>query len=341
MNILKLAAEHPWAIQPSALEQAIIAATEGMKPEAAAPRPMRRAGAVAVVPLQGVLRQKGSTFMDELFGEGGGSTDRFAANIRRLAADDSVGTIVIDIHSPGGEVFGTQEAADAVSEARGKKKVIAIANSLAASAAYWIGSQATEFIGTPSSQTGSIGVFAMHEDISAMAEKMGVKVTLISAGKFKTEGNQFEPLSDDAKAAVQKNIDAHYGQFVAAVAKGRKVSQAAVRDGFGQGRVLTAKDARAAGMIDRVGTMRDVLGSLSVEPDGMVAMAEHNVCDGAWRAESCGDDAEYLDEGLPACQSHSRDASEGYDVRALPDMSDHEAQHQIERERMKWAEVGA
>lgn len=341
MNILKLAAEHPWAIQPSALEQALMAATEGVTPQAAARRPMQRAGAVAVIPLQGVLRQKGSTFMDELFGDGGGSTERFAANIRRLAADDAIGTIVLDVHSPGGEVFGTQEAADAVFAARTQKKVVAVVNSLAASAAYWIASQASEIIATPTSLTGSIGVFAMHEDISRMAEAMGVKVTLISAGKFKTEGNQFEPLSSEAEAAIQKTIDQHYGLFVAAVARGRRVAQAAVRDGMGEGRALTAKDALATGMIDRIGTMQDVLGSLSVEPSGMMAMA--GVCEGAWRAEACGEDAVYLDGGLLACKSHSRDVGDGYDVRALSDMapSTHEAQHQIERERMAWAEVGA
>jgi len=319
MNILKLAAEHPWAIQSSALEQAISAATEGITPQAAVKRPMQRAGAVAVVPLQGVLRQKGSTFMDELFGDGGGSTDRFAANIRRLAADDSIGTIVIDMHSPGGEVFGTQEAADAVCAARSQKKVIAIANSLSASAAYWIGSQATEFVATPSSLVGSIGVFAMHEDISKMAEAAGVKVTFISAGKFKTEGNQFEPLSSEAEAAIQKTIDQHYSQFVASVARGRKVSQASVRDGMGQGRVLTSKDALAAGMIDRIGTIQDVLGSLSVEPSGMMAMT---------------DDAELLAEAARLTEEIAETSSVVVEQEATV------AQHQIERERMAWAATG-
>ena len=308
MNILKLAAEHPWAIQTSVLEQALSGTAQGITPQAAAKRPMQRSGSVAVIPLQGVLRQKGSTFMDELFGDGGGSTERFGANIRKLAADDSVGTIVIDCHSPGGEVFGTQEAAEAVFAARQKKPVVAIVNSLSASAAYWICSQASELIATPSSLTGSIGVFAMHEDVSQMAENAGVKVTFISAGKFKTEGNQFEPLTDDAKAAIQKTIDQHYSAFVGAVARGRKVSQASVRDGMGQGRVLTSTDALAAGMIDRIGTMQELLGSMSVDQGGMMAFEDLEIVASA-------------DGGVVA-------------------EFDPEVQHQIERERWEYAKIG-
>ena len=307
-SILKKMAEHCWAILPSALETATANVEAGLPVEAAAKRPMSRAGAVAIVPLQGVLRQKGSTFMDELFGDGGGSTERFAANMRRLAADESIGTIVLDVHSPGGEVFGTQEAADAVWEARQSKKVVAVINSLGASAAYWIASQAHEIIASPSSLTGSIGVFAVHEDISQMAEAMGVKVTLISAGKFKTEGNQFEPLTDEALAAIQHQIDEHYAAFVAAVARGRKVSQASVKAGFGQGRVLTSKDAVSAGLADRIGTMRDVIGGLGASPEGMMAMLE---------------DVAQFNAEIAA---------------VLPD--DHAAQIEIEREKWRYAELG-
>lgn len=335
MNILKLAAEHPWAIQTSVLEQAISGATKGITPEAAVKRPMQRAGSVAVIPLQGVLRQKGSTFMDELFGDGGGSTDRFAANINKLAADASVGTIVIDCHSPGGEVFGTQEAADAVFAARQKKPVLAVVNSLSASAAYWIASQATEIIGSPSSLTGSIGVFAMHEDISQMAENAGVKVTFISAGKFKTEGNQFQPLTEDAKAAIQKTIDQHYSAFVGAVARGRKASQTSVRDGMGQGRVLTAKDALAAGMIDRVGTMQDLMGSLSIDPSGMMAIKEWAI-DAVVKPPS---DAEPIEHpggcGCDGCESIREQIDE-----TMP-QQDAAAQQAIERERWEYVKLGA
>lgn len=311
METLKLAAEHIWAIQPPVLEAALERVKAGLPAQAAAKRQAARAGAVAILPLQGVLRQKGSTFMDMLFGDGGPSTERFAANIRRLAADESVGTIVLDVHSPGGEVFGTQEAADAVFEARQQKQIVAVVNSLAASAAYWIASQADEIWASSSSLTGSIGVFAMHEDISEMAEKVGVKVTLISAGKFKTEGNEFEPLTDEAKAAIQSIVDGHYAQFVNAVARGRGVKAADVRGGMGQGRVVGAKDAVALGMADKVGTLRDALAKLGTASDGLQALddnmeivAEAPVAlaedDDSWEAQVEQEKWDWLDKQVPA-----------------------------------------
>jgi ClpP class serine protease len=93
-------------------------------------------------------------------------------------------------------------------------------------------------------------------------EQEGVKVTLISAGKHKVEGNPFEPLSEEAMAFKQARVDEAYAQFVRDVARGRGVSVADVRGGYGEGRALTAKDAKAAGLIDRIATMEDTIGRL-------------------------------------------------------------------------------
>jgi ClpP class serine protease len=79
-----------------------------------------------------------------------------------------------------------------------------------------------------------------------------VKVSYISAGKYKTEGNFEEPLTDEARAHIQSIVDDSYGLFVGDVARGRGVSAADVRANYGEGRALTVKDAKAAGMIDRI-----------------------------------------------------------------------------------------
>jgi ClpP class serine protease len=118
-------------------------------------------------------------------------------------------------------VDGVEELSSEVYQSRGKKKMIAVANAMAASAAYWIASAADELVVTPSGQIGSIGVFAAHEDISKAAEMQGVKVSLISAGKYKTEGNPFEPLSSEARAAMQRDVDVFGEMFTAAVARNR------------------------------------------------------------------------------------------------------------------------
>ena len=91
----------------------------------------------------------------------------------------------------------------------------------------------------------------------------GVKVNLISAGKYKTEGNPFEPLSEEAREQIQKRVDEYYDMFVAAVARNRSVSRSDVRGGFGQGRMVGAKEAVASGMADRVATLDETISRLA------------------------------------------------------------------------------
>jgi signal peptide peptidase SppA len=214
---------------------------------------------VAVLPIYGTITQRGGGgFMDFLMGSGT-STDKFAALFSQVMADESVKAVVLDVDSPGGSVFGVPELADMIFKARGGKPIIAVANTLAASAAYWLATQADQIVVSPSAEVGSIGVYALHEDISKMAEDMGVKVTLIGAGRYKTEGNEFEPLGEEAQAAIQARVDDYYGMFVKAVARGRGVSESAVRGGFGEGRVVGAVEAVKLNMADRVATLGQTL----------------------------------------------------------------------------------
>jgi hypothetical protein len=109
----------------------------------------------------------------------------------------------------------------------------------------------------PSGQVGSIGVFSMHVDTTAAEEAEGVKVTIVKAGKYKAEN--MEPLTDAAREAMQQQVDTYYDTFVADVAKGRGVAPKVVRETYGEGRVVLAKDALAAGMVDRIATLEEVL----------------------------------------------------------------------------------
>jgi ClpP class serine protease len=124
---------------------------------------------------------------------GGSATEDVAGALRAMLADDSINKIVLDIDSPGGSSYGVAELFNEIYGARGQKPIVAIANSLAASAAYWIGSAADRFLVTPGGLVGSIGVYSVHQDISKMAEKAGVKTTFISAGKHKVEGTSSSP----------------------------------------------------------------------------------------------------------------------------------------------------
>lgn len=215
-------------------------------------------GNIAVLPLYGVITQRGN-MMDDISGPGSVSTQMFAQALREAVADDSVASVLIDIDSPGGSVYGLQELAQEIFNARAAKPVVAIANSLAASAAYWLGSQASELYVTPSGEVGSIGVYAAHEDVSKALADAGITVSLITAGKYKAEGSPYAPLSDEARAFMQSRVDDYYKAFVTGVARGRGVDMGTVSLDMGQGRVLGADQARRAGMVDGVATFDEVV----------------------------------------------------------------------------------
>jgi ClpP class serine protease len=154
---------------------------------------------------------------------------------------------------------------------------VAVANHLMASAAYWIGSAAEEVVVTPSGDVGSVGVFAMHEDWSGALEKEGINISLISAGKYKVEGNPYQPLGEEARAAIQASVDEVYDVFTNAVARNRGVNPAAVRTGFGEGRVVGAQEALKLGMVDRIDTLEGTINRLlgkSVPAASMAAVAD-------------------------------------------------------------------
>jgi signal peptide peptidase SppA len=217
-------------------------------------------GSIAVLPLYGVMTPKAGV-MQTIFG--GVATQNWTQQLNALIADPMVTAIVLDIDSVGGSVGGVIEAAAAVREGRKKKRIYAVANGIMASAAYWVGSQATQIIVTPSGRAGSIGVFAEHVDISAAAEAAGIKTTLISAGKYKTEGNPYSALNEEAIAEIQRGVDRIYSNFVKDVAAGRGVRASTVERNYGQGRLLDAEDAFEAGLVDRIATFDQVIRTLS------------------------------------------------------------------------------
>ena len=222
---------------------------------------------IAVLPLYGVVTQRGN-MVDDISGPGSTSTQQFTSALRQVLADDTVGQILIDIDSPGGSVYGVAELASEIVKARSQKPVVAVANSLAASAAYWIGCSASEFYVTSGGEVGSIGVWQAHFDYSKALEEEGVKTTLISAGKFKVEGNPYVPLDPEAQAFMQSRVDDYYNAFIQAVAVGRGVTVDVVRNGMGEGRVLGADAALTQRMVDGIASFDDVLARMQAKVTG-------------------------------------------------------------------------
>jgi signal peptide peptidase SppA len=217
-------------------------------------------GAAAVLPIHGTITPRPSAFDDW---SGGTSAERIGRAVDAAAADPKVEHIVLDIDSPGGSVFGIPEAAGKILAARKAKPVTAVANHMAASAAYWFATQANTVAVTPAGWVGSVGVIWSHTDMSKLNEQLGVSTTYITAGKFKAEGMPEFPLSEEGREFMQQMVDTYYAQFVGAVAKGRGLSAGKVEKDFGQGRVVMPADAVEARMADRIATLETVVNEVN------------------------------------------------------------------------------
>lgn len=282
--VLQAFMETPWAILPSKLamlEEIVARHVAGEKLSAeeiqarvngAVPPQNTKVNSVAVMRVFGTIAPRTNMLTNM---SGGTTAEALGQQFADLVNDPQVSAIVLDVNSPGGQVGGIEELSKKIFDARGTKPIVAVANHLMASAAYWIGTAADEIVVTPSGEVGSIGVFAAHQDTSAQLEKEGIKVSLIKAGKYKAEANPYEPLSDEARSAIQENVSDIYGSFVDAVARNRGVKPAAVRTGFGEGRVVSAKQAIELGMADRVGTLDEVINQL-LNNSTMPATAQAN-----------------------------------------------------------------
>jgi signal peptide peptidase SppA len=222
-------------------------------------------GKVGVIPVHGPIDQRMSS---ELMKLGGTSTEEVAAALDALLADSQVEAIVLHVDSPGGHIYGVEELSDRIFAARGRKKIYAAADSMAASAGYWIASAAETLIVTPGGDVGSVGVYAAHVDQSKALEAEGLTVSLVSAGKYKVELSPYGPLAEEARGHLQEMVDTTYTKFTAALKRNRGVSLEAVRKDFGEGRLVPAAKALASKMVDRVLPFQDLMTKLTGGSDG-------------------------------------------------------------------------
>ena len=184
--------------------------------------------------------------------------------LKAALADPSARAILFDITSPGGVVAGTKELADAIAEARTKKRCAAYANGLCASAAYWLAS-ATGTVYAPLTATvGSVGVIMSVANYSKLNEKWGVSYTYITGGKWKAVGNGDTPLTDEERQYLQERITALHQIFKADV--GRHMGLTADPQLWGEAQLLLAQPARELGLVTDIVRDRDAaIRKLAVE----------------------------------------------------------------------------
>ena len=211
---------------------------------------------IAVVRIQGTMTKRGSSLSDA------GSTVALRQSIRQAARDPDVSGILLAIDSPGGTVAGTADLGREVVKARESKPVFAFIEDLAASAAYWIASQADRvYANDKTALVGSIGTFVGLYDYSGAAAKEGIRPVVIKAGKYKGAGFAGTEITDEQKAVWQEIVDSTQAEFTSAIAAGRRLSKPAAEN-LVQGRVWMATDAVDLKLIDGIQTYQDTVAEL-------------------------------------------------------------------------------
>jgi len=234
--------------------------------ESAAPVPTLRTpsasrqGDIAVIPIHGTLVRR-ALGLDAASGLT--SYQEIEQQLGQAVADPAVAGIVLDIDSPGGEAGGVFELAERIRAATREKPVWAVANDQAFSAAYALAAASDKVFVTRTGGVGSIGVIAMHADQSRKDEQDGYRFTAIYAGNHKNDFSPHAPLSDDARAALQGEVDRLYGIFTESVAAHRGLTVDAVRGT--EARLYFGGDAVAAGLADGVGTLADAVAAMCTE----------------------------------------------------------------------------
>ena len=173
--------------------------------------------------------------------------------IDKANSDQTVGSILLHINSPGGMVTGLKETADYIQSSL--KPTVAFTDSLCASAGYYLASACTSIFGTYSSDVGCIGTLMSWIDITGAMEKAGLKAELIASGKYKGMGTPGIPLTDEQRAYLQDEVDELAEEFRNYVVSRRGNVQGESMEG----QTMSGKNALAAGLIDEVGDFEEAL----------------------------------------------------------------------------------
>ncbi len=225
-----------------------------------------QANGVAVIPIHGLMIKRSRWWCC--------GVDHWAAIVDNITKRMDINAIVFDFDTGGGQVAGTQTFADAVWKARQSgKTTIAVVNEFCASAALWVASQCDRIVIPATGSIGSLGVYTMHfDDTKYLSEQWGIEKSVIYRGKYKAIDER--PLDGDGKAELQRFIDAKYSLFVDAVARGRGLSPDEVMNRWGESQMFSGSEAVSNGLADELGTLQDVLESLSAGRGGRISMSE-------------------------------------------------------------------
>ena len=185
---------------------------------------------------------------------------RVREELQKAEEDDSVKALIVRINSPGGTITASDLIYREIDTFKTRRKipVVAVTMDVAASGGYYAALAADTIFALPTTVTGSIGVIMLTVNAQGLMEKIGVAPMAIKSGEMKDAGSPFRPLTAQERAVFQSVIDDMYGRFVALIVRSRKIPDERVR-AFADGRIYTAEQAKALGLVDEIGYMDAVV----------------------------------------------------------------------------------
>ena len=176
----------------------------------------------------------------------------------KFKKDETIRAIILRIDSPGGGVGPSQEIYREVMRTKKTKKVIASMGGLAASGGYYIAAATDKIVANPGTITGSIGVIMEFVRLEELLKKLGISLEVMKSGEFKDIGSPHRKMTEREKELLQSLLSDIQGQFVRAVARGRKLSEEKVRE-IADGRIVSGSRAKELGLVDRLGNFQDAV----------------------------------------------------------------------------------
>ena len=188
--------------------------------------------------------------------------------IRKARKDENVKAIVLRVNSPGGSALASDVIWREVGLAKAIKPVIVSMGDVAASGGYYIACDATKILASPTTITGSIGVFGILMNIKGLLNnKLGITIDTVKTNKFADLGSFYRPLTEEERAIIQEGVNEIYFDFIGKVGEGRGMTSADV-DSIGQGRVWAGTDAIDIGLVDEFGGLERAI-EIAAEEAGL------------------------------------------------------------------------
>ena len=277
-NLLTMLNDRQWLIEPNAymkLKSELELAAAGVLSAAVTTSHNSYTvdGSTAIVHVVGYLMQSAPAWMRK-YGIQVTGYDSLMAELTAIANDPEVKDVEIDFNTPGGEVSGQSLVANAIAELNQVKPVKAVITGMCCSAGYWLASQCGHISADENATVGSIGVYCVIPDYSKMAESEGIKVNLVSSGKYKGVGVAGVPVTDEQLDDLKRNIDTLADNFILAVSRGRDRPKSEIMN-LADGRCWIGQEAVSVGLVDEI-YKRKI--TKEITPfNGVTAMAEIQV----------------------------------------------------------------